>query len=102
MATTLSSSEFEYIGIPASHCFASGASVILIGLLHSGRLSAILLGRKQVDEEGAEAAAATGISIMPVCIPPKFIVDHPFLFLIITFSGVPAFMGHVLNPLANQ
>ncbi|VDL40117.1 unnamed protein product [Hymenolepis diminuta] len=56
----------------------------------------------EVDEEGAEAAAATGISIMPVCIPPKFIVDHPFLFLIITFSGVPAFMGHVINPLDNQ
>ncbi|KAM7534552.1 hypothetical protein Aperf_G00000107518 [Anoplocephala perfoliata] len=55
----------------------------------------------EVDEEGAEAAAATGISITPVSLPPSFIVDHPFLFFIVTSSGIPVFMGQVVNPLGD-
>lgn len=53
----------------------------------------------EVNEEGAEAAAATGMSIMAMCLPPQFRADHPFLFFIVTETGVPAFMGHVVNPL---
>ncbi|KAL5104175.1 Serpin B10 [Taenia crassiceps] len=54
----------------------------------------------EVNEEGAEAAAATGIAVVPMCLRPDFTVDHPFLFFIVTETGVPAFMGHVVNPLA--
>ncbi|KFV51636.1 Serpin B10, partial [Tyto alba] len=38
----------------------------------------------EVNEEGTEAAAATGVTIIPLClhIPYKFRIDHPFLFLI--------------------
>nr|XP_010299608.1 PREDICTED: leukocyte elastase inhibitor A-like [Balearica regulorum gibbericeps] len=38
----------------------------------------------EVNEEGTEAAAATGMTIVPLClhIPYEFRVDHPFLFLI--------------------
>ncbi|KAM7534353.1 hypothetical protein Aperf_G00000107496 [Anoplocephala perfoliata] len=55
----------------------------------------------EVNEEGAEAAAATGISIVDESLPPSFNVDHPFLFFIVTSSGVPAFMGNVVNPLTD-
>ncbi len=56
----------------------------------------------QVNEEGTEAAAATGISIgvtsMPM--PPKaFRADHPFLFLIReNASGKILFMGRICDP----
>ncbi|NWH17926.1 ILEU inhibitor, partial [Grus americana] len=38
----------------------------------------------EVNEEGTEAAAATGMTIVPLClhIPYEFRADHPFLFLI--------------------
>ncbi len=56
----------------------------------------------QADEEGTEAAAATGIimrtTAMPM--PPKvFRADHPFLFLIrAKASGDILFMGRVCDP----
>ena len=55
----------------------------------------------QVDEEGAEAAAATAIKICltsAILNTPEFIVDHPFAFFIITKTGIPVFMGHVVKP----
>ncbi|VDM36826.1 unnamed protein product [Hydatigera taeniaeformis] len=54
----------------------------------------------EVNEEGVEAAAATEVAISFDCAGPDFTVDHPFIFFIVTASGVPAFMGHVVNPLA--
>jgi serpin B len=58
-----------------------------------------------VDEEGTEAAAATGIgfratAMMPETNPPiEFRADHPFLFLIRdTRSGAILFMGRVTDP----
>ena len=57
----------------------------------------IVLG---IDEHGTEAAVATGIAY--ACLgsePPKFIADHPFLFLIReTKSGTILFIGRVMNP----
>ncbi len=56
----------------------------------------------QVDEEGTEAAAATGIIMRTtsVPVPPKvFRADHPFLFLIRrNASGTVLFMGRVFCP----
>ena len=58
-----------------------------------------------VDEEGTEAAAATGVvlgvrSINPP--PPIFTADHPFIFLIRHKStGSILFMGRVVNPIKN-
>jgi serpin B len=49
-----------------------------------------------VDEQGAEAAAATGGGVGIISLPPSFEVDHPFLFLIydeVTRSVL--FMGRV-------
>ncbi len=58
-----------------------------------------------VNEEGTEAAAATGVvvgitSIGPVE-PMRFVADHPFLLLIREeASGAILFMGRVANPSA--
>ncbi|MFH1442691.1 MAG: serpin family protein [Candidatus Micrarchaeota archaeon] len=62
----------------------------------------------EVNEEGTEAAAATGIIVgmtsveMPVRIP-DFTADHPFIFLIQDNSnGAILFMGRVSNPLLTE
>lgn len=52
-----------------------------------------------MNEEGAEAAAATGMGIMAMCLPPRISADHPFLFFIVTDNDFPVFAGHVMNPL---
>ncbi len=39
--------------------------------------------------------------MMMRCMPmptPDFIVDHPFIFFIVTKTGFPVFMGHVVEP----
>lgn len=55
-----------------------------------------------VDEQGTEAAAATGLSVAdddksgP---PPAFVADHPFLYLIRdNLTGTILFMGRVVDP----
>ena len=56
----------------------------------------------EVNEEGAEAAAATGVVMKtpgPVMHNPVFRADHPFLFLIRdNGSGAILFLGRVANP----
>lgn len=54
-----------------------------------------------VNEEGTEAAAATGV-VMEMCVSPVlfFRADHPFIFLIRdTRSGSILFLGRLMNPL---
>ena len=59
-----------------------------------------------VNEEGTEAAAATGVVMAPTAMPvpshpPVFRADHPFLFLIRDGrSNSILFMGRVANPKA--
>ena len=55
-----------------------------------------------VNEEGTEAAAATGIRLMKCCASMgerviEFKVDHPFLFTI-RYDGAPLFVGRVTDP----
>ena len=57
----------------------------------------------EVNEEGTEAAAATGVVMTPgSAVPPepiRFIADHPFLFFIRDVrSGAILFWGRVANP----
>jgi serpin B len=57
-----------------------------------------------VNEEGTEAAAATGVIInMKTSLggdeTPTFRADHPFMFLIIdNDTGAILFMGRVMDP----
>ncbi|RDD41303.1 Serpin B9 [Trichoplax sp. H2] len=58
----------------------------------------------EVNEEGTEAAAATGVMMMArCCLPPMppevMLVDHPFIFMIFDKSSKAVlFMGKVYNP----
>ncbi|MBA7476596.1 hypothetical protein ES707_11984 [subsurface metagenome] len=54
----------------------------------------------EVNEEGTEAAAATGSVITKtIHIEPVFRADHPFIFIIKdNRSGSILFMGRVMNP----
>lgn len=58
----------------------------------------------EVDEEGSEAAAATGVimslkAVMPAAQPTLFRADHPFLFLIReNHSGSILFLGRMTDP----
>ncbi|MGC9667453.1 serpin family protein [Planosporangium sp. 12N6] len=59
-----------------------------------------------VDERGTEAAAATGISMMPTSarVPPELVVraDRPFAFAVVHRpTGLPVFVGHVADPAAH-
>jgi serpin B len=55
-----------------------------------------------VNEEGTEAAAATGVAMAPMAMskpPPRFIADHPFIFLIRERrSGSVLFLGRFTDP----
>ncbi|MFA7562777.1 MAG: serpin family protein [Methanoculleus sp.] len=54
-----------------------------------------------VNEEGTEAAAATGIAVGGG-VTPIFRADHPFVFLIIEKdSGAILFMGRIVNPVGS-
>lgn len=57
----------------------------------------------EVNEEGTEAAASTGIIMRTTSMPAPpatFRADHPFIFLIReNASGTVLFMGRVINPL---
>lgn len=57
----------------------------------------------QVDEEGTEAAAATGVDAKAVSatVPYTVTVDRPFLFVITdTANGAPLFLGRIGDPTA--
>jgi serpin B len=54
-----------------------------------------------VNEEGTEAAAATGVAVAKLAAPvrPVFRADHPFLFLIRDrSSGSILFLGRLVRP----
>ncbi len=54
-----------------------------------------------VDEQGTEAAAVTGIEITVTSMPPRISVDRPFVFAIRErTSGTILFLGVVMDPAA--
>ncbi|NXP72564.1 A1AF antiproteinase, partial [Ramphastos sulfuratus] len=51
-----------------------------------------------VDETGTEAAAATGMEIVPMSVPATIVFNRPFL-MVITLNQEMIFMGKIVNPL---
>jgi serpin B len=72
----------------------SGEAMFISGVVHKAFVA--------VDEQGTEAAAATGVVMRPASEPPppaEFRADHPFLFAIRDIrSGAILFMGRVARP----
>ncbi len=68
--------------------------LLIQGVLHKAYIA--------VDEQGTEAAAATGVVVGTLAMPAGSVtvhVDHPFLFLITDrSSGTILFMGKVVDP----
>jgi len=53
----------------------------------------------EVNEEGTEAAAATGLQMMLMCMPQEFRADHPFIFFIKHKpTGAALFWGRCARP----
>ncbi|NXN94743.1 A1AF antiproteinase, partial [Rhinopomastus cyanomelas] len=52
----------------------------------------------QVDETGTEAAAATGMEIVPMSVPVTVTFNRPFLMVIVIQNDI-FFMGKIVNPL---
>lgn len=61
---------------------------------------AIHKGFVMVNEEGAEAAAVTGIGMSrtSVTVPFEFRVDRPFIFVIHAKDDLPLFVGRIADP----
>jgi serpin B len=58
-------------------------------------------GFVEVNEEGTEAAAATGVGVGVTSAPPMFLADHPFLHLIRdNLTGSVLFLGRIVDPSA--
>jgi serpin B len=77
------------------------------GMTDAGKLFIGVVVHKayvDVDEEGTEAAAATGVGMVLTSMPAhptSFVADHPFLFLIRhRASGAILFLGRVVDPTA--
>ena len=52
-----------------------------------------------VDEQGAEAAAATGVGVGTASLPPSLTADHSFAFVLYDHvTGSILFMGRLLDP----
>jgi serpin B len=55
----------------------------------------------EVDEQGTEAAAATGVVMKRGGRPPVFRADHPFIYLIRDrHTGSIVFLGRIIHPSA--
>lgn len=52
----------------------------------------------KVDETGTEAAAATGMEIVPMSVPLTVTFNRPFLMVILLNNDI-LFMGKIMNPL---
>ncbi|KAJ1151705.1 hypothetical protein NDU88_004485 [Pleurodeles waltl] len=54
-----------------------------------------------IDEKGTEAAAATALEAMPMCLPPTIKFDRPFLLVIYhNTTDCNLFIGKIVNPTA--
>ncbi len=90
------------MGMPVA--FSDGADFSGMNGKRDLMLSAVVhKARVDVDEQGTEAAAATGVVVgLSAALPsepPTFRADHPFLFLIRhNPTGAVLFMGRVENP----
>ena len=97
----LLSKELKEMGMPAA--FTSEADFFSMDDMHDLYLTEVVhKAFIEVNEEGTEAAAATGVTVAMTAVPmnnPVFRADHPFVFLIRDMqSRSVLFLGRVANP----
>ena len=95
MSNAFDSQAADFSGMDGKSCFAGDDLCLFIrAVFHKAFMS--------VDEQGTEAAAATGVVTMLVSGKPEPImvaIDRPFIFLIRdSETGAILFLGRVLNP----
>jgi serpin B len=97
------SKELKALGM--TYAFTGAADFSGISASAGGKLAISSVVHKafvDVNEEGTEAAAATGVIMSRTAImsnPAVFRADHPFLYLIRHEpTGTILFLGHVINP----
>lgn len=57
----------------------------------------------QVDEEGTVGAGVTGISVVPLSLPPPFTCNSPFLLLVYEKKTQNIiFIGRIVDPTADS
>jgi len=84
-------SVFDYQLANLSGMINPAANVALSKVVHKAVV--------EVDEEGTVAAAATGMGINFMCMPPQIRMDHPFLFVIVHRpTDTPIFVGRMSRP----
>lgn len=95
LGTTLSD-----MGMPSAFLFGAADFSGMDGRRDLYIAHAIHQSFVEVNEEGTEAAAATGISVGATSLPPvSFVANHPFLFVIHdNVTGSILFMGRVMDP----
>jgi serpin B len=100
LATTLSlRSTLQTLGIQAAFAEETADFSGMTGQRELFLTEAIHKAVLEVNEEGTEAAAATGVAFGVTSLPPQFNADHPFIYLIRdNTSGAILFLGRVMNP----
>ena len=91
------------MGMPSAFDPASADFSGINGLRNLCVQAAVHKAFVKVNEEGTEAAAATGISMGETSVPPSFTANRPFLFLIRdNVTGSILFLGRVTDPTATE
>ena len=84
----------DFSGMDGNSCFAGDVPCLFIqDVIHQAFVS--------VDEQGTEAAAATGVTVVveSESEPPEVAIDRPFIFLVRDLeTGAILFLGRVLDP----
>ena len=81
----------DFSGMDGRRCAEDPACLRITDVFHKSFVS--------VDEEGTEAAAATGVMVGVTSLPPQVAIDRPFIFLIRDLeTETILFVGRVVDP----
>ena len=93
MPDAFDSSAADFSGMNGLKCGSDPLCLRITDVFHKAFVS--------VDEEGTEAAAATGVVVGIESIPPQVVIDRPFIFIIRDVeTGAILFVGRVVDPRA--
>ena len=81
----------DFSGMNGLKCESDPLCLLITDVFHKAFVA--------VDEEGTEAAAATGVVVGIESAPPQVVIDRPFIFVIRDVeTGAILFVGRVIDP----